>query len=75
MNGTVKTKYPDVIYSEGEPKAVILDIDDYRVMLERLEDIEALATLEEMRKKRLEFTPLDDWNRKEEDEAWSHLQE
>ncbi|NQU05299.1 MAG: type II toxin-antitoxin system Phd/YefM family antitoxin [Calditrichaeota bacterium] len=61
MNDTIKTKYPDVIYSEGEPKAVILDIEDYRLMLERLEDIEDLATLEEMRKKRLEFTPLEDF--------------
>ncbi len=61
MSDTIRTKSPDVIFREGKPKAVILDIDDYAALLERLEDIEDLAILKEMRKKRLEFTPLEDF--------------
>ena len=34
--------------AEGPPVAVIVDIDDYRDMIQRLEDIEDLAVLDEM---------------------------
>ena len=54
-------KKPDIIFRNGKPKSVILDINEYREMLERLEDIEELKTLEEMRKKQLKFRPLDDF--------------
>ena len=46
-----KKKEPDLILREGKPAAVILDIDRYQDMLERLEDLEDLRELEEMRKK------------------------
>jgi len=39
---------------------VILDIDDYREMLERLEDLEDLNMLKEMRKRPLKFRKLED---------------
>ena len=42
----------------GEPSAVILDIEEYKDMLERLEDAEDLKTLEDMRKKPLKFKKL-----------------
>ena len=46
---------------EGEPTAVILDIDEYQEILERLEDMEDLKMLEDMRKKPLRFRSLDDF--------------
>lgn len=45
---------------EGKP-AVILDIDVYKGLLERLEDIEDLKILEEMRKKPLKFRKLEEF--------------
>jgi len=54
-------KAPDIILREGKPAEVILDIDEYREMLERLEDMEDLMALEEMRRGPLEFKKLDDF--------------
>jgi len=61
MFNDIKFKPPDVIIRDGKPTAVILDIKDYEAILEHLENVEDLATLKEMRKKQLEFTPLDDF--------------
>ena len=52
---------PEIVYRDGEPVAVILGIDEYREMLERLEDIEDLAMLGEMRKRPLSFRTLDEF--------------
>ena len=41
-----KRKPPEVVYREGKPRAVILDIEEYQEMLERLEDVEDLQMLE-----------------------------
>ena len=46
---------------DGVAKAVILDIDEYQEMLERLEDTEDLKMLKEMRKKPLQFRSVDDF--------------
>lgn len=54
-----KGKNPEIILRNGKPAAVILDIDDYREMLERLEDVEDLKTLQEMRKRPLKFRRLE----------------
>jgi len=59
MRGKMKRKIPEVVIREGKPTAVILDIDEYREMLERLEDMEDLRMLEEMRKKPLKFKNLE----------------
>jgi PHD/YefM family antitoxin component YafN of YafNO toxin-antitoxin module len=40
---------PQVIMKDGRPSAVIIDIIDYRELLERLEDKEDLADLEKIR--------------------------
>jgi hypothetical protein len=40
---------------------VILDIDKYQEMLERLEDLEDLKMLQGMRKKPLKFRRLEDF--------------
>ena len=47
--------------SNGKPAAVILDIEVYREMLDRLEDAEDLRELEKMRERPLEFTKLEDF--------------
>ena len=52
---------PDIIYRGGKPSAVVLDIEDYKEMLEKLEDIEDLKMLAEMRGKSLEFKKLEDY--------------
>lgn len=45
-----KRKMPELVLRKGKPAAVIIDIDDYQEMLERLEDCDDLRELEEMRK-------------------------
>jgi hypothetical protein len=52
---------PDIVVRDGQPVAVMLDIDVYRDMLERLEDAEDLAVLAEMRREPLDFKCLDDF--------------
>ena len=61
MKGRTKRKVPELILKEGKPTAVILDIDEYQEMLERLEDVEDLRMLEEIRKKPLKFKKLEDF--------------
>ena len=41
-----------------KPAAVILDIEEYRALLERVEDMEDLKMLREMRKRPLKFRKL-----------------
>jgi Antitoxin Phd_YefM, type II toxin-antitoxin system len=61
MRAKTKRKRPEIILREGEPRAVILDIDDYREMLERLEDLDDLRMLEQMRKRPLSFRTLEEF--------------
>ena len=56
-----KRKSPEVIVQDGEPTAVILPIEEYRAMLERLEDASDLKALATMRRKTLKFKRLDDF--------------
>lgn len=56
-----KRKGPEIVLRNGKPAAVILDIDEYREMLERLEDAEDLKALAEMRKRPLSFKRLEDF--------------
>ena len=56
-----KRKVPEIVYREGKPTAVILDIEEYREILERLEDVEDLKMLEQMRKGPLSFRSLDEF--------------
>jgi len=63
MRGKSKKKAPEIVLREGKPAAVILDIEQYRDMLERLEDVEDLRILREMRKRPLKFRRLDDFLR------------
>ena len=61
MRETTKTRRQEIIVCDGKPVAVILDIDEYQEMLERLDDAQDLRTLEEMRKKPIHFRMLDDF--------------
>ena len=54
-------KKPEIVLRNGKPRAIIIDIDEYQGILERLEDAEDLRVLEEMRKKPLEFKRLEDF--------------
>ena len=56
-----KGKSPEIVLRNGKPTAVILDIDEYREMLERLEDVENLKALEQIRKRPLKFRRLEDF--------------
>ena len=56
-----KRKAPEIVLREGKPTAVILDINEYQEMLERLEDAEDLKMLEGLRKTPLKFRSLDDF--------------
>jgi hypothetical protein len=56
--GTEK-KEPQIVFRGGKPTAVILDIDMYQDLLERLEDVEDLQMLTRMREKPLSFRKLD----------------
>jgi prevent-host-death family protein len=58
-----KRKDPEIVLRNGKPAAVILEIEHYREMLERLEDAEDLKALAEMRKRPLNFMPLEDFLR------------
>ena len=53
-----KGQAPEIVLRNGKPVAVIVDIDDYKEMLERLEQTEDLRVLEAMRKRPLKFRPL-----------------
>jgi PHD/YefM family antitoxin component YafN of YafNO toxin-antitoxin module len=61
MKGKAKRRTPEIVLKEGKPAAVILDIDEYRKMLERLEDLEDLNVLKEMRRRPLKFRNLEDF--------------
>lgn len=50
-----------VVIKNGEPSAVILDIQDYREMLERLDDVEDLKALERMRARPLKLRRLEEF--------------
>jgi prevent-host-death family protein len=58
-----KRKEPEIILRNGRPAAVILDIENYREMLERLDDAEDLKALAEMRKRPLKFRRLEEFLR------------
>jgi PHD/YefM family antitoxin component YafN of YafNO toxin-antitoxin module len=61
MKGKASKKEPEIVIREGKPSAVILDIDEYQKMLERLEDMDDLRLLEKIREKPLKFRKLDDF--------------
>jgi prevent-host-death family protein len=61
MNTKTKRKEPEIIFRRGKPAAVIIDIDEYQEMLERLDDAEDLKILAKMRQKPLKYKRLEDF--------------
>jgi len=57
----VRKRSPEIVLRDGQPAAVILDIEEYQNMLERLEDLDDLVMLKEMREKPLNFSRLEDF--------------
>lgn len=53
--------FPEIVVRDGKPVAVIVGIDEYQEMLEKIEDLEGLKALERLRQEPLEFRPLDDF--------------
>jgi len=51
----------ELVYREGKPVAVILDIEEYKQMLEKLEDAADLRMLREMKKRKLHFRKFDEF--------------
>ena len=56
-----KKREPEIIIRAGKPTAVILGIDEYRELLEKLEDAEDLKMLKAMRNKPLKFRKLEEF--------------
>jgi PHD/YefM family antitoxin component YafN of YafNO toxin-antitoxin module len=56
-----KQSTPEIVLRNGKPAAVILDIEEYQDMLERLEEVEDLKALEAMRRKPLKFRRLEEF--------------
>jgi PHD/YefM family antitoxin component YafN of YafNO toxin-antitoxin module len=60
MSKIVKNK-PQLIMKNGKPNAVIINIEDYREMLERLEDKEDLDDLIKIRSGIQSFRKFEDF--------------
>ena len=60
MARKTQAKAKEVIYRDGKPSAVIIDLEEYREMLERLEEIDDLKAVEEI-KKPMQFRPFDEF--------------
>lgn len=54
-----KRSTPEIVLRDGKPVAVLLDIEVYLEMLERLEEMDELKALEEMRQKPLDIASLE----------------
>jgi PHD/YefM family antitoxin component YafN of YafNO toxin-antitoxin module len=52
---------PEIILRNGKPAAVILKIEDYEELLERLEDAEDVKWLRATRTRPLKFRKFDDF--------------
>ncbi len=54
-------KNPEIIYRNHKPVSVIIDLEEYKQMLERLDDIEDIAFIESIKNKQMKFKKLDDF--------------
>ncbi len=60
MSKLLKTK-PQVVMKNGRPDAVIIDLNDYERILERLEEKEDIEDLEKIRAGGAKFRKFDDF--------------
>jgi PHD/YefM family antitoxin component YafN of YafNO toxin-antitoxin module len=56
-----KSKTPGIVYRDNKPVSVILDLEDYNEMLNRLEDLEDLKFIKNLKSKSLKFRRLNDF--------------
>ena len=61
MKVVSKSKNREIIYRNGKPTAVILDIADYLNLMERLDDIQDVKLLKKIRQKPSKFRKLSDF--------------
>ncbi|HEY7559057.1 MAG TPA: type II toxin-antitoxin system prevent-host-death family antitoxin [Candidatus Binatia bacterium] len=61
MKARGRRKDPEIVIRAGKPAAVILSIEEYRRLLERVEDAEDLNMLKAMRKRPLKFRSFEDF--------------
>ncbi len=61
MRSKIRSRKAEIILKNGKPSAVILDIKDYEEMLKRLDDLEDLRMLEDMRKKPFRLRTLEEF--------------
>ena len=54
-----RKRHPQLVLHDGEPVAVIIGIDEYRRLLEDLDDAEDLAYLRKISSRELRFRKLD----------------
>ena len=52
---------PQIVTSNGKPVSVILPIDQYAELLERVEDSQDVAWLKKARKRGMKFRPLTEY--------------
>lgn len=52
---------PEIVTRKGKPVAVLLRLDDYEELLERVEDAQDVAWLKRARTKPLRYRPLTDY--------------
>ena len=56
-----KGQNPRLVIEDGQVTGVILDIDEYQQLLERLEEADDIAALQRMRNEPMKFRPLSDF--------------
>jgi prevent-host-death family protein len=52
---------PEIVTRKGKPVSVIIPIENYEELLERVEDAGDLAWLKRARRKPLQYRPLEDY--------------
>ena len=59
----MKAKWPEpeIVTRKGKPVSVIIPIQDYQELLERVEDRDDAAWLKHVRRKPLHYRPLEDY--------------
>lgn len=63
MRTAVRKYQPEIVLHNGRPKAVIIDIEEYKRMLEELEDASDLKMLARIRKSGTRFRRFEDFLR------------
>lgn len=60
MSKTLK-RQPRIVFDQGKPASVILDIDQYQFLLEQIESAEDLKELHRLKEQPLHFRPFSDF--------------